>query len=129
MKFDYNIQHVPGKLLYIADALSRAPIKGTPTLDEIAAQKEIEVFIDSVTQQLPANSNRLQVYQKAQQDDPICNQVVTYCKTVWPEKHSIKGELKPYWQHRDKLSLHNDLLLFGSRIVVPKPLKKLTMEK
>ena len=38
MKFDYNIHHVPGKLLYTADALSRAPIRGTPTLDEIDSQ-------------------------------------------------------------------------------------------
>ena len=92
MKFDYNIHYVPGKLLYyIADAFSRAPIRGTPTIDEIATQKDVEVFVESVTQQLPASSNRLQVYQNAQQDDPICNQVITYCRSVWPEKHSIKG--------------------------------------
>ena len=47
MKFDYTIQHVPGKFLYTVDALSRAPIRGTPTLDEIASQQEV-VFIDSL---------------------------------------------------------------------------------
>ena len=57
MEFDYNIHHVPGKLLYIADALSRAPIRGTPTVDEIATLKEVDVFMDSFTQQLPASSN------------------------------------------------------------------------
>ena len=129
MKFDYTIQHLPGKFLYTADALSRAPIRGTPTLDEIASQQEVEVFIDSLTQQLPASSHRLQVYQKAQRDDPVCNQVITYCKRTWPEKHSIKAELKPFWQNRDKLSLYNDLLLFGSRIVVPKQLQQQTLEK
>ena len=129
MKFDYTIQHVPGKFLYTADALSRAPIRGTPTLDEIASQQEVEVFIDSLTQQLPASSHRLQVYQKAQCDDPVCNQVITYCKRTWSEKHSIKAELKPFWQNRDKLSLYNDLLLFGSRIVVPKQLQQQTLEK
>ena len=87
--------------------------------------------MDSVTQQLPASSNRLQVYQNAQQNVPICNQVIMiiYCRIIWPEKHSIKGELKYYWQNRDNLSLHNDLLLFGSRIVAPKQLRKLTLEK
>ena len=80
---------------YITYALSRASITGTLTLVKIAAQTEVEVFIDSVTQQLPASSNRLHVYQKAQQDDPICNQVITYCKDVRPAQHAIKGELKP----------------------------------
>ena len=49
MKFDYTIQQVPGKFLYIADALSRAPIRGIPTLDEIATQQEVEIFIDGHT--------------------------------------------------------------------------------
>jgi len=40
-----------------------------------------------------------------------------------------QGKLKPYWQHRDKLTLHNDLLLFGNRMVVPKQLQKQTLEK
>ena len=48
MKFDYTIQHVPGKFLYIADALFRAPLQGTPTVNEIATQKEVEIFIDSI---------------------------------------------------------------------------------
>ena len=55
MKFEYIIQHVPGKFLYAADALSRAPIRGTPTLKEITTQKEVEILIDSVAQQLPAS--------------------------------------------------------------------------
>ena len=93
MKFDYTIQHVPGKFLYTADALSRAPIRVTPTLEEITTQKEVEIFIDSVVQQLPASSNRLQAYQKAQYDDPICNQVITYRKGTWPHRHSIKALL------------------------------------
>ena len=69
MKFDYTIQHVPGKFLYIADALSRAPTQETPTVDEVATQNEVEIFIDTITQQLPASSNKLQVYQKAQTED------------------------------------------------------------
>ena len=57
MKFGYTIQHVPGKFLHTADALSRAPIRGTSTLEEITTQKEVEIFIDSMAQQLPASSN------------------------------------------------------------------------
>ena len=129
MKFDYTIQHVPGKFLYIADALSRAPLQGTPAVDEITTQKEVEIFIDSIAQQLPASSTKLQTYQKAQHDDPICSQVIGCCKSSWPQKHSIKADLKPYWQNRDKFSLCNDLLLFGSRIVVPKHLQHQTLEK
>ena len=50
MKFHYNVNHVPGKLLYIADALSRAPINRR----QDCHSEEVEVFMDPVTQQLPA---------------------------------------------------------------------------
>ena len=129
MKLNYTIQHVPGKFLYIADALSRAPTQETPTVDEVATKNEVEIFIDAITQQLSASSNKLQVYQKAQHEDAICNQVIGYCKSTWPQKHSVKAELKPYWQNCDKFSLCNNLLLFGSRIVVPKQLQRQTLEK
>ena len=101
----------------------------TLTVDEVATQNEVEIFIDLIAQQLPASSNRLQIYQQAQHNDSICNQVIGYCKGNWQQKHSIKGELKTYWPNRDKFSLYNDLLLFGSRIVVPKQLQHQTLEK
>ena len=61
----------------IADSYLIQSFSGTPTVDEIATQKEVEDFMDSVTQQLPVSSNQLQLHQNAQQDDPICNQVIT----------------------------------------------------
>ena len=44
-KFDYTIAHVPGKLLYVADALSRDPVpnKGPDSLWE-----EVETFVNSI---------------------------------------------------------------------------------
>ena len=39
--------------------LSRAPTQDTPTVDEVATQNEVEIFIDVIAQQLPASSNKL----------------------------------------------------------------------
>ena len=52
-KFDYTIHHVPGKLLYAADTLSRAPTKTTNHGADLP--EEVETFIDSVTESLPAS--------------------------------------------------------------------------
>ena len=35
MRYDYEIKHVPGKLLHTADALSRAPLKDTINPNEL----------------------------------------------------------------------------------------------
>ena len=67
-RFDYIVQHVPGKLLYTADALSRAPVDTEETTEFPA---EVEAFVDSVIQSLPATSQRLEIYRRAQAEDSV----------------------------------------------------------
>ena len=56
-KFDYTVYHVPGKQLFTADALSRAPI---PETIEDPLQEEVESFVEAITQMsLPAIPQRL----------------------------------------------------------------------
>ena len=58
MRFSYSIQHIPGKLLYTADALFRPPMRekdiDPQTLEK---QSEVESFIAIVTSHLPASQN------------------------------------------------------------------------
>ena len=65
-RYDYGIQHVPGKLLYTADTLSRAPTVG---VNSLLLQEEVELFIEGVTGNLPATSNQLEAYKRAQSTD------------------------------------------------------------
>ena len=87
-----------------------------------------ESFIATVTSHLSASQNQLQVHQYAQATDQICAGVITYCKSEWPNSCS-DPELKPYWTVRGNLTLHNQLLLYGGRIVVPKQLQTETLQK
>ena len=41
----------------------------------------------------------------------------------------MEPELIPYWKARKYLTLKDDLLLHGNRIVIPTPLRKETLEK
>jgi len=127
MRFSYSIEHVPGKFLYAADTLSRAPLRESDA-QTLQRQSEVESFINTITSHLPASQQRLQEYQKAQATDPICSRVITYCKSEWP-KCCNDSELKPYWTVRGNLTLHDELLLYGGRIVVPKQLQKQTLQK
>ena len=122
-RFDYSISHVPGKLLYTADALSRDPI---PEQEPSTLQEEVEAFVNSLT---AATERRLETYRHAQEQDEICSQVREYCRTGWPKKQLVPLNLIPYWNARNSLTICNNLLLYNSRIVVPKPLQQETLEK
>ena len=57
MRFEYSIVHVPGKYLYTADALSRAP--RTTTGDD-AKESEVELLMELALVELPASEPRLE---------------------------------------------------------------------
>ena len=78
-KFDYVVKHVPGELLYTADALSRAPI---PDTESTELEEEVQVFVGGVTEySLPATRGRIEEYKLAQEQDAVCVQVRGYCKS------------------------------------------------
>ena len=82
-RFTYIVNHVPGKLLYAADTLSRAPA------DPLGGEEEgdIELFVNAVViPALPAGQSRLESYRQAQAEDHRCRQVMEYCNTGWSER-------------------------------------------
>ena len=129
MWFDYQISHVPGKHLHMVDALSQSPVHQIPDAAALTQQEEVEHFIQTVVTQLPASKDRLERYCQAQLTDPTCTAVRNYCISGWPRKQTLTKNLLPYWQVRGELSLYENLLLYGSRIVVPIKLQNGTLYK
>ena len=126
-KFQFAAYHIPGKYMYTADALSRSPCsdQGDSELEE-----EVQVFVDKVTlPSLPITPKRLQQYAQAQAQDSECSQVREYCLEGCPKKSTVQGCLKPYWKVRGSLTVCDNLLLYNSRIVVPKSMQKETISR
>ena len=107
-RFEYEIIHVPGKSLVMADTLSRAPI--TSDKDTSDLQEEVEYLMEMCINSLPDNSHCLEEFQKAQAADTVCSTIIGYCQNEWPRKSNILLEVKPYWQARGHLTEHNNLL-------------------
>ena len=113
--------------MYTADTLSRAPSSNT---EEMSTHQEVEAFVDAIVlPSLPAGAERLETYRKAQLQDPECTQVREYCQSGWPTRNALHPNIVPFWKARGALTICNDLLLFNSRIVVPKPLQRETLMK
>ena len=82
------ISHVAGKMLFTADTLSCAP---RPFMEgDVRHEIEMEYLMEVCVKDLPASPQRLQVYCKAQQDDPICAKVIQYVQQGWPDIHKIE---------------------------------------
>ena len=69
---------VPGKHLYTADTLSRAPVARS---DDCPLQEEVEALVNCVVEcSLPVTEQCLNTYRCAQEQDPVCRQVTEYCE-------------------------------------------------
>ena len=127
-RFQYTIHHVPGKTLYTADTLSRAPSTKPSSLIS-RHSTEVEQFIQSVIAALPASSDRLDSYSRAQATDQVCFKLIEYCKTGWPARSELSRHMKDYWRFCGDLTLSDKLLLYQSRIVIPASMQQMTLEK
>ena len=127
-RYNYSIEHVPGKYLYTADTLSRAPLHSIEE-DDTQLQEEIEAFTEGVTSTLPATDHRLNDYRAAQKKDPVCQKVREYSLSGWPDKKQLEPAMKQFWHERNLFSVGEDILLYGSRIVVPPALREETLRR
>ena len=55
--------------------------------------------------------------------------VLHHTKYGWPkDKSTVAGALKKFWDQQGYLSIHNDLLLRGSRLVIPQSLRRAVLK-
>ena len=125
-RYDFTIKHVPGKHLYTADTLSRSPLTARESTD---LEQLAELAAAAIVTHLPASQDRLDVYRQAQIEDPTCSIVREYCHTGWPERSSIDPQVKVFWDKRGELIVSQELLLCGTRLVIPASLREETLRK
>ena len=126
-RFDFSIEHTPGKYLYTADTLSRASLSSSD--DDPNQGVLAELAMEACIAHIPASQSRLSEYEEAQNSDPLCSLVIKYCRTGWPGKQKVDEALAPYWEAQGDLTLHKNLLLCGTRIVVPASMQRETLTK
>ena len=126
MRFDFAIAHVPGKLLYTADSLSRSPQEGK--VQEFKSWNylhyEVECYVNAVLVTLPASDQRLDEIRSELKNDDTLKTVMQYVQHGWlEEKRRVHGPIAKHWSEHGNISLHSGLLLRGRRIIIPPRLR------
>ena len=129
MRFTYSISHVPGKSLYTADTLPRAPLVRPLNREKEKLEADVQAYVDSIVKYLPATEDRLEDFRSQQQQDEITRQLMTYCSEDWPEKSQLPGPVKVYWLERSDLTVQQGLLMKGNRLVVPLTMRIEVLER
>jgi hypothetical protein len=127
-RFSPKISHVPGKNQVTADALSRAPANA-PSEADVEKQTLMAIMEKHIIDILPATSARLDVIRKAQEKDDETAQIKVYCSTGWPAFPPQNTLLKQFWSEQQHFSVVDDLLMYDTRIVIPRELRAEMMNR
>ena len=124
-RYDLIVTYRKGSEMYLADALSRAyPAQSVPLS---SPQSEFCHLVEAVdlTEHLPISSRRLKQIQEATNKDSTLQILKHYILSGWPNnKTQVPSEVRPYVKCHDELSIQDDVLFKGSRIIVPALLRK-----
>ena len=96
-----------------ADAMSRLPLPEKPLKTPLPAEL---VLLMEHLEESPVTATQIRMWTRR---DPLLSRVSRYLHEGWPDQ--CDDHLKPYWCRKMELSLHDDCLLWGSRIIIPPP--------
>ena len=127
MRYSFQIEYKKGKDLITADALSRAPVRPAEKEDK-QLEEEADSMVDHILSSVPATPSRLEQIRQELSKDPVCSQIQRFVHEGWPE-HCPSEKIQPYWSVRHFLSMEQDLLLYGTRLVIPEKMRSDILEK
>ncbi|CAI6353509.1 unnamed protein product [Macrosiphum euphorbiae] len=112
--YDLHVEYLPGKLMFIADLLSRN------YLDEEENEQEIEGVIHAIEYK---NINVTEIAKETENDE-ILKSVVKMFTEGWPkDKKQVPECIRHYWRLKENISMDQGILYYDSRIVIPSKLK------
>ena len=110
-QYDFEPQHIPGRINVIADSLSRV----TPLeFRDSNAEKDI-LAVNFLQYSSIEERERDEMLQETSKDKEL-QSLKHYISTGWPSKRSqIPVSLHPYWNFRDELTVESGILMKNSK--------------
>lgn len=111
--YDYNIVYRKSAENANADYLSRAPV------DKAIENIESEVNHFTHVNDMPVSASDIAA---ATRKDPVLSRVLSYSMNGWPGK--VDDEYLPFFQRREEISVDQEVLLWGMRVIIPQKLQE-----
>jgi len=109
--YDYEIQYRPGSEQANADACSRLPLPDVPTS---VPQPAETILVMEHLANTPVSTKQINNWTR---QDPLLSKVMHYVLHGWPKQ--VPTELKPFQNRSTELSVEENCVLWGNRVVIP----------
>ena len=117
--YNLTVTWQPGKDHLLADALSRAPVS-EPTHDDELAEHDIDQHVHATIAANHVDDINIDEISRIAAGDETYQSLTRVILNGFPDTKAQLPELvKPFWSVRDKLSLVDNLVLYGCRLLIP----------
>ena len=130
MGYNFTTEWLKGSLNQAPDALSRNPTSN-PEPHETLAESDLDhnqaptaADIRAITTP-PIDNLRLQNLRDIASDDPDYQTLKQYITNGFPNQHKqLPESCRPYWSIRTHLSVEDDLIVYGCRLLIPAKMRR-----
>ncbi|XP_065941318.1 retrovirus-related Pol polyprotein from transposon 297 [Magallana gigas] len=124
-RYDVQLKYVPGKEMFISDALSRAFLK---ECKETLVDEDIDV--NFIEQELPMTEKKLQELKDATEADEQFQTLADIVRVGWPEtRDQVPTCVRMFWNYRGEITVLNGLLYKGQSVMIPSSLQRQMLTK
>ena len=121
-RYDIDLQYKPGKEMILANTLSRAHV--AEYAEEIS-EKDMRVQVHLVTANISVSDEQLKKIMTKSLKDESMMKVSQYIRNGWPTQiKQVDSVAKQLWPFREELTIINEIMFKGERIVIPASLQK-----
>ena len=116
--YDVRIQYRPGREMILADSLSR-----------LNPRPDTTITLEQSVYAVQFSASRLEELQQKTDADPELAKLKTFIVNGWPDDaKQLPKNLRDYWSCRDELSVQDELVMKGERIVIPKAMQQYILQ-
>uniref|UniRef100_A0A803SS84 Gypsy retrotransposon integrase-like protein 1 n=1 Tax=Anolis carolinensis TaxID=28377 RepID=A0A803SS84_ANOCA len=115
-KYQLNFVYTPGKLMYLADTLSRATVDHPGSQENPIGDEKVIYEVNT----LAMHPDKMGLIQEATKRDPQLRMIQTYLNQGWPKyMRKVAPIAKSFWPVKDHLRYRDGALFMGERIIIP----------
>ena len=125
-RYDIEVTYIPGSKVAVADALSRAPY-GQMMSDLEEGQQQVFMTAETQGQLSDPTLDDIRTHTK---EDPTMKSLYITIQNGWPEEQAkVSTLLKPYFHHREELTIEDGIIYKGDKCVIPAALRQGLLRK
>ncbi|CAB4040233.1 Transposon Ty3-G Gag-Pol poly [Paramuricea clavata] len=122
-KYDLGVEFTPGSEIPVAGTLSRAYLNHQVKPE--VPEQEIRCHVHSIVKSLPVSMSKLDELKRETAKDENLQKLKLFIREGWSnDKKTVPDAVKPYLTHLDEISEAEDIMLRGSRIIVPTSVRR-----